>query len=167
MTETHATAPPRATASPPPAPSAPPFRTRSPLRYSMRSLLILVTIIAVLAAVVPYATFWATLQIIALITLMFVGPVCLGTLALYCRGYHQTFFAGAFAGSLSMFYLSSTVLQVGNELGALVVLSVLGAAATGACACAAVATRRMAERRGWTRPAEGGEPRRGSRSEKP
>jgi hypothetical protein len=117
----------------------------------MRSLLALVTIIALLAAVIPYTSVGATLLIIGLITLMFVGPVCLGTLALYCRGYHQTFFAGAFAGSLSMFYLSSTVLRVGNDLGALMALSVLGAAATGACACAAVATRRMAEGRGWTR----------------
>ena len=154
MTDTHATAPPRNSASPPTAPSAPPFRTPTPLRYSMRSLLILVTVIAVIAAVLRHTNVDATLIIIGLITLMFVGPVCLGTLALYCRGYHQTFFAGAFAGSLSTFYLSSTLLRYGNELGALVALSVIGAAAAGACACAAVATRRMAERRGWTRPSE-------------
>jgi hypothetical protein len=123
----------------------------------MRSLLILVTIIAVIAAVIPYTSVGATLLVIGLIALLFVGPVCLGTLALYCRGYRQTFFIGAFAGSLSTFYLSTTILRFASDLGALLALSVVGAAATGACACAAVATRRFIERRGWNLPTEKGQ----------
>jgi hypothetical protein len=123
----------------------------------MRSLLIVVTIVAVIAAVLPYTGLAATLLIIGLISLMFVGPVCLGTLALYCRGYKQTFFMGAFAGSLSTFYLSGILMQYSSSLASLLMLSVVGAAAAGACACIAVATRRFVERRGWNRPTDAAE----------
>jgi len=126
----------------------------TPLRYSMRSLLILVTIVAVLAACLPYTGIGAPLLIIGLITLMFIGPVCLGTLALYCRGYKQTFFMGAFAGSLSTFYVSGLLPRYGSNLALLLMLSVVGAGAAGGCACMAVATRKFVERRGWNTPAE-------------
>jgi hypothetical protein len=139
----------------PPPPPRPPQSTA--LRYSMRSMLIIVTVVALLAAIVPYPGFRNTLFIAALIALMFVGPVCLGTLALYCRGYKQTFFGGAFAGSLSTFYLNSTLMPFTASLGGLLVLCIVGAASAGACACAAVATRRFVERRGWNKPAAGPE----------
>ncbi|HEX6961484.1 MAG TPA: hypothetical protein VF175_06430 [Lacipirellula sp.] len=115
-------------------------------------MLVVVTVVAVLAALFPYRGFRATFFIAGLIALLFVGPVCLGTLALYCRGYKQTFFGGAFAGSLSTFYLSSTMSPFTSNLGGLLMLCIIGAAAAGACACAAVATRRFIERRGWNAP---------------
>jgi hypothetical protein len=140
-----------------PAPAAnPAIRAgqATPLRYSMRSLFILVTIVAVLAALLPYTGIGATLLIVGLVTLMFIGPVCLGTLALYCRGYKQTFFMGAFAGSLSTFYVSGMLPRYSSNLALLLILSVVGAGAAGACACIAVATRKFVERRGWNNLAE-------------
>jgi hypothetical protein len=150
MTDPHATTPPPPRTGPPPAPST--KSPGTPLRYSMRSLLILVTVVAVAAALLPYAGVRVTLFYIGLVALLFVGPVCLGTLALYSRGYKQTFFLGALAGSISSYFLSDMMLRYGGDLTALVVLFVVGLGSTGICGLAAIATRRFLERRGWHLP---------------
>lgn len=122
------------------------------MQYSMRTLLMVVTAVAVLAALAPYSGVTSTLLLIGLVALLFVGPVCLGTLALYSRGYKQTFFLGAFAGSLSSFYMSSMLLRYGSDPGALFALCVVSVASSGVCGFAATTTRRFLERRGWHLP---------------
>ena len=121
----------------------------------MRSLLIVVTIVAVLAALVPYTGVAETLLVIGLIALLFVGPVCLGTLAVYSRGHKQTFFLGAFAGSLSSFYVSSMLVRSSSVFVVLLGLCVVGSAASVACGLTALQTRRFLERRGWHLPPDG------------
>lgn len=151
MSDPRTAPPPRAEAGPPPTAAS--FRPAGkPLQYSMRSLLIVVTLVAVIAAIVPYAGFSALLVIIGVIGLTFVAPVCIGTLALYSRGYRQTFFIGAFIGALSPFYIFSFLDWFGSDLLAVAAMFVVGAAATGACGFAAHITRRFLERRGWHLP---------------
>jgi hypothetical protein len=118
----------------------------------MRALMIAVTIVAVLAAILSFTSAAMALMLIGLIAILFVGPVCLGTLALYTRGHKQTFFLGAFAGSLSSFYLSTMLLRLSGEFYALIALIVVGSASTVACGYAALVTRRFLERRDWHRP---------------
>jgi hypothetical protein len=126
--------------------------TRKPLQFSMRTLLMVVTIVAVMAAILSYTAVTMTLLLMGLIALLFVGPVCLGTLALYTRGHRQTFFLGALAGSLSSFYLSTILMQYSGSLSGLFALCIVTVAATAACGLAALFTRRLLERRGWHRP---------------
>ena len=142
---------------PPPAPASPPRAAtpsqlpQKPMQFSMRTLMIAVTVVAVLAAIFSF-TGAMPLLLIGLIAILFVGPVCLGTLALYARGHRQTFFLGAFAGSLSSFYLSTMLLRYSGEFYALIALTVVGSASTAACGLAALYTRRFIERRGWHLP---------------
>jgi len=142
--------PPPAPASPPRA-AAPAQSTRKPLQFSMRTLMITVTIVAVSAAILSF-TSAMPLLLIGLIALLFVGPVCLGTLALYTRGHRQTFFLGAVAGSLSSFYLSTMLMQYSRSIPGLFSLCLVTAAVTAACGLAALLTRRFLERRGWHLP---------------
>jgi hypothetical protein len=114
----------------------------------MRTLMITVTIVAVSAAILSF-TGAMPLLLIGLIALLFVGPVSLGTFALYTRGHKQTFFLGAFVGSLSSFYLSTLLLRFSSEFYALIALTIFGSASTAACGLAALFTRRFLERRGW------------------
>src|SRR5829696_2782510 len=108
MPDTRTAQPPRAPAGPPTASAAAHTRVLArPPQYSMRTLLIVVTVVAVMAAFLSYVAIATTLVLIGLVALLFIGPVCLGALALYSRGHRQTFFLGAFAGSLSSFYLSN------------------------------------------------------------
>ncbi len=142
------TPPSPAPASPPRA-AAPVQSTRKPLQFSMRTLLIVVTVIAVASALLSY--FGASIIIIAVgVVTMMVVPVCLGTLALYCRGFRQTYFIGAFAGALYP-HVSGAVATV-SSVGQLVLICMIQLIACTACGYAALATRRFLERRGWHLP---------------
>src|SRR5687767_14750970 len=79
-------------------PERPPARDNRPPQFSVASLMALVTLVAVafaLTRIMP--TF---VEIVAALVLACVVPICIGTLAFYCRGYRRTFFAAAFASLL-------------------------------------------------------------------
>ncbi len=118
----------------------------------MQTLLVVVTFAAVGSAVVAFlgpGIFWP-FAIVTLGVVSLAEVICFGTLAIYCRGYRQTFFLGAFVGSLSVVRTISgasftnwleLALFIGGNL-----INVLGAG------WLALVTRRFAERRGWHRP---------------
>jgi hypothetical protein len=133
------------------------------VRFDLRWLFGLVTCVAVAAAMAAWASrspFGAlvaqNLAMLGAAMVITTAPLCLGTLALYCRGYKQTFFLGALLGSLAP-WLADRTPPWGSWLALAVTLAVnlLGALACGALA---VATRRFAERRGWHRPPSEGPP---------
>lgn len=146
--------------APPPAPPRPPVvhptsREASPVRprpqfqFGLRSLLILVTVVALVSPLIP--GYGLPILMGLLITLlMVVTPVTLGAFALYCRGYRQTFFLGAFAASLSPFLFGGFVMQ--GTLSGIAALAVVQTFACGVCGYLAVASRRYIERRGWNMP---------------
>jgi hypothetical protein len=114
----------------------------------MRSLLVVVTAVAVLAALSGAVGFSAIIAVAGK-SLSTATLVCFGTLALYCRGYRQTFFLGAFAGS---FLGDASSLEVYvSGLRSLAAHALVDLVAPLVCGAVAVATRRIAERRGWTK----------------
>jgi len=123
----------------------------------MRTLLIVVTIVAVAAALLPYAgvSLLTALLVAVLILIKFVPLICLGTLAIYCRGYRQTLCLGAFAATLLQIMAGGDIFArfIGGYtlVGQIVVAAMQLATAIG-CGFAAVATRRSLERRGWHLP---------------
>jgi hypothetical protein len=125
----------------------------------MQSLLMAITIAAVFCALLPFIAESRAALILGVVLVLFVLPVCVGTLALYCRGRRQTFFLGALAGSLSPHMLSGVLRNFGGGFGELFVLAVIGLVASVACGCVALITRRFLERRGWHLPEENPEPR--------
>jgi len=115
----------------------------------MRTMLIVMTVVAVVAALSPYRGVFNAMVGLAVVILWSVIPVTLGTLALYCRGHHQTFFLGAFAGSLAVLYLYDTFVRMSGWEQYLIAVFVAMFATSASCGYAAVATRRFLERRGW------------------
>jgi hypothetical protein len=112
-------------------------------------MLSVVTIVAVASAILSF--FGGSIVIVAVgMVMMLVVPVCLGTLALYCRGHRQTFFIGAFAGAFAP--QVSGAAAVVNSVGQLVLICMFQIIACIACGYSALATRRFLERRGWHRP---------------
>lgn len=139
-----------------PAPSEIPprdvSRRQRPAQFSMRALLIGVTLVAVALALLqllgPAAPIVAALLGGALISAM---PICFGTLALYTRGNRQTFFLGAFVGSLGPMLHG----VAGALPGELFIFLAMNFATALGCGYLALVTRRFAERRGWHLPARG------------
>ena len=131
-------------------------RSRSPrtIRFSVRELLIVVTVVAIASAAIgllgPVAPFAAVLVGGALVSAM---PICFGTLALYTRGMRQTFFLGAFVGSLSPLLRGS---GVSLRISELLLLLIINFATALGCGYLAVVTRRSAVRRGWHIPPKSG-----------
>jgi hypothetical protein len=149
----------RRSAAPPPAPPRPselqppransPIERRPPFQFGLRSLLILITVVALISPLIP--GYGASILIAVVLTiLMVVVPVTLGTFALYCRGYRQTFFLGAFAASLCLHVFGGFGLR--GELGWIAALAVIQAFACATCGFVAVASRRFIERRRWHLP---------------
>jgi hypothetical protein len=112
-------------------------------------LLVTVTIVAIgsgLAAYVGPGVAWPiAAMLLGVVALS--APLCLGTLALYCRGYRQTFFLGAFVGSLPLVRQIGGGTYVSWRGLALAIAANLASAVC--CGWLALATRRFAERRGW------------------
>ena len=127
----------------------------------MRTLMITMTIVAVSAAILSF-TGAMPLLLIGLIALLFVGPVCLGTLAIYTRGHRRTFFLGAVTGSLSSFYLSTMLMQYSRSISGLFALCLVTITVAAACGFAALFTRRFVERRGWHLPSNHDDPTHGA-----
>jgi hypothetical protein len=133
--------------SPPPTPVGAPPTTVKPLQFSMRFLLLAMTVAAVALAVLS----WVGLPLVAIllaIAMYFVVPVCLGTLAVYCRGYRQTFFAGTLAGSMAPMFIGSPFMYRG-DVRAWLAWGLAQLFAGSACGVTALLTRRFLERRGW------------------
>ena len=141
------------TAPPSPAHSSPSPRgsqltTRALPQFSMRTLLIVVTIVAIACALLPYFGFLAIGAIAASLTL-YIVPVALGAFALYCRGHRQTFFLGAFAGSFALFFFGG---PLARDVAQFIALILVTATSAGTCGLVALSTRRFIERRGWHLP---------------
>jgi hypothetical protein len=125
-------------------------RSRGP-RFSLRALLIAMTVIAVAVVVMEAIGIDAVLAV-ALFLLVLIAPVCCVTAAIYCRGRWQTFFigaacvsclwAGGMRGSLPQSASLPLLLMVVGNLFALALAGGI-----------AVATRNFIERRGWNLPA--------------
>jgi hypothetical protein len=134
-------------------PTAPPRARRAPFQFSMRALLIVVTVVAIAAPLFSRGAIDLSGALVGTL-IQFVAPVCLGTCALYCRGRRQTFFIGAFAASLvpivrqrDMSFGSLGLSWAGPLIDA---ASALGGDAM--CGYLALKTRDYIERRGWHRP---------------
>lgn len=123
-----------------------------PLQFSMRALLIAVTIVAVVAA--TFAISPELGQVLALIFLAGVVPVSIGTLAFYCRGHRRTFFAGALAGVTSLLMMLLPSALGPDELGETLLIFLFEILAIASCGLAATTTRRFLERRNWHVPPE-------------
>jgi hypothetical protein len=114
----------------------------------MRSLLIVVTVVAIVSPLVPQ--YGPVLATVFFALDLAVVPVWLGAAALYSRGVRQTFFLGAFAASVVS--LVSTGVGFRGDLGGAIVFAVLQLLTCGVCGFVAVAARRFVERRGWHLP---------------
>jgi hypothetical protein len=163
---------PRRPAAPPPAPLRPPelqppgahspIERRPQLQFGLSSLLIFMTVVAVISSMMP--SYGGQLFVAMLITVLLgVIPVVLGAFAFYTHGYRQTFFLGAFAASLSphLFGVRGIwAFQRSDDLSdlflPLVAFLVMQAVSCVACGYLALASRRFIERRGWHRPESDG-----------
>jgi hypothetical protein len=133
------------------------------MQFSMKSMLIAVTGVAILAALsgvvglrmaTSIATFFLALAIAS------VAPFCCGVLAVYSRGPRQTFFLGAFVGCvIPMFAGRGMFATSAFDAGFAVTLILLALNVVSAISFGwlAVATRRFAERRGWDLPPNRGD----------
>jgi hypothetical protein len=141
-------------------PAPPPIADvrRSSAQFSMRSMLIAVTCVAILAAlsgVVGLRMATSIAVYILALAVASIAPFCLGALALYSRGPRQTFFLGAFVGSViplvagrGMFVTST----FDSSFAVMLLVVALNVASAVSFGWLALATRRFAERRGWDVP---------------
>jgi hypothetical protein len=104
------------------------------------------TVVAVLAALLPLIP-WAT-RMIALLIFCCWAPVCIGTLAIYSRGYYRTFFGAALFGLLPLTVLVGRGFWDWTDI---LLFPVVEGLAIVSCGTIAVAARRWVERRGWDR----------------
>ena len=77
--------------------TARPLRSK-PLQFSMRTLLIVTTVVAVVAALAPGNI---VIRILLYVVLDFAPLICFVTAAIYARGIWQTFFIGASCVAIS------------------------------------------------------------------
>jgi hypothetical protein len=93
---------------------------------------------------------WLILGVFIGSSVLLAGPVCLGTLALYSRGQRQTFFLGAFIGSLAPLFTERDIFL--RTIYQWPIMLVTNFAVAFFWGYLAVITRRFAERRGWHLP---------------
>lgn len=128
------------------------------MQFSMRTMLIVVTcvaIVAALAGVIGLRTAMAIAIYLLALAIVSVVPVCFGTLAIYCRGPRQTFFLGALVGSVTPLLVGRGVFATSTFDSGFAVMLVVMAFNLVSALCFgwfALATRRFAERRGWDVP---------------
>jgi len=155
------------TATPPPAPTCQPAApltshrplpaTRRPFQFGMRSLLILVTAVALISPLLPnYGRPIAELIVVMLTHI--AAPVCLVTAAVYCRGIRQTFFIGAALPSLALVLAVANGQIISGSTGVRVLSSLSWLILCALSGWLAVATRHFLERRGWHLPEEPRDP---------
>ncbi|RIK73038.1 MAG: hypothetical protein DCC67_18385 [Planctomycetota bacterium] len=113
-----------------------------PLQFSVRSLLLLVTVLA-LALALQRCLRLRLLDWLLPVWIMAV-VVALGTLSLYCRGHRQTMFLGALVPAVLPLVIGWQVAGVASFALYQFVAAVVGGVT-------ATATRRFLERRGWDR----------------
>jgi hypothetical protein len=129
----------------------------------MKSMLIAVTGVAIVAALSGAAGLRMTLTVAAYLlalAIASVAPFCFGVLAVYSRGPRQTFFLGAFVGSvIPVFAGRGMFVTSAFDSGFAVTLILLALNVVSAISFGwlAVATRRFAERRGWHVPPNRGD----------
>jgi hypothetical protein len=147
------TTPPRPQPAPPPVGRAMPAAQR-PLRFSMRTLLVIMTLAALATPLLIYSGigFRGVAMMALFVAVMYLPTICLGALALYCRGYRQTLFLGAFAGAIMQLFIGTET--VGrffglNTISGVIMFGIVQLIACGICGLAAMAVRRQVERRGW------------------
>lgn len=127
--------------SPPPPPR--------PTQFSLRFLLVVVTVVALISPLLPMVGM--PMAGVLLPWLLSVAtPICLTTAAIYCRGRRQTFFLGA-AGASLMSVFSGRAFTMAAGLESLLWAAVQLATYL-ACGFLALATREFVERRGWRHP---------------
>jgi hypothetical protein len=161
---------PRSTASPrPPAPpQAPPpsalvdsssAQAQLGPRFSLRFLLIVTTVVAVTVPLLMFLGVTPSGLVVAvlMVAFMHLPLVCIGALAIYCRGSRQAFWFGALAGWLLWLYSGGggalSAQSFSSRTGvAIILLALLQLVTAAACGYAALATRRFVIRRGWNGP---------------
>lgn len=119
------------------------------LQFSVLAMLIVVTVVAAVSPLLPYAGQQLVKSILSMLAFV-VLPVCLGAFALYCRGRRQAFFLGAAAASAA--YVLALGLQNRSSVGGVVEALVLQLASCGICGYLAVRIRQFVQRAGWDRP---------------
>jgi hypothetical protein len=121
----------------------------APPQFSLRFLLIVVTIVALISPLLPMLG--VPMAGVLLPWLLSVAtPICLVTAAIYCRGRRQTFFLGAAGAALmAVFSQRAFTLAAGYES---LLWAVMLLATYLVCGCLALATRWLIERRGWHLP---------------
>jgi hypothetical protein len=120
------------------------------VQFSIRSLLIAMTIVAVAVVVLPASNFLSWV----LYGLVSVGlPVCMVTGAVYARGQKQTFFLGAACGAFAPSFPVEIALGLRGAADPLLALFLEVVLCAGAGALA-ISIRRLIERRGWHVPPE-------------
>jgi uncharacterized membrane protein YccC len=140
---------------PPPRPAvAPPLLPRRrPIQFSLRTLLIVMTAVAVAAVLLKLL---GTSFLIGLggALLIFGAPVCCVTAAIYARGRWQTFFIGAAVVTCqAAAYENRRPANFGDLLNLTAGYFVLAAI----CGGIALWARRFVERRGWHTRGRGGD----------
>lgn len=149
MPDPHSKSPPTSSASqfPPPPDLVAPLRPPSAPRYSLRTLLIVMTVVAVgvvLAGVYGRFSLWLLTAVV-----FFGGTIVCFTAAIYCRGGRQAFFIGAACIAFLNALNSPPVARGWAEFLLLAAGQVIAMALAGGIA---VFTRRFIEKRGWNAP---------------
>lgn len=126
--------------TPPPLQSPPRDRLPSQFQFSVRSLLLSITVLAV--ALTLQRVVGPRFVQLALSVWIIVVVTALGTLALYCRGHRRTLFLGAFIASLGTLFTGAQVTGLFGFACYQLVAALVGGVT-------ALATRRQLERRGW------------------
>ena len=139
---------PRPTEAPAPVADeiAGPLRSK-PLQFSMRTLLIVTTVVAVVAALAPGSI---VVRILLYVILDFAPLICFVTGAIYARGSLQTFFIGASCVAItnphtSLAYMSGRASDFVISIAWVFFQYPIGGGL-------AVLARRAIERRGWHLP---------------
>ena len=128
---------------------------RKPPQFSLRTLLIVVTLTAIALPLLQLLG-WRYARFLAAVLLVQLPAISIATCAIYSRGPRQTFFLGAIAGSVLLWFNGLPALSY-NEFADVFALAVAQLAICGLSGFVALATRRFVERRGWNRPAHGEE----------
>jgi hypothetical protein len=128
------------------------------MQFSMRTMLVVVTGVEIVAALASFVGVQMAMMIagfLIALAITSVAPLCFGTLALYCRGPRQTFFLGAFVGSVIPLFAAQDFSLMSSFTSGIVLHIVIAAfnlMSALSFGWLALGTRRFAERRGWHLP---------------